>query len=120
MICRRWFDLSDGWVSSLSGVFCCACNVMGWHIITASVFFAFMPTYTGLCLGRLIAGAAVGFASVLVPLYIAEIAPAALRGALGCVNQLMICCGITVAYDLCHRLPLPSLPSFQTVYCCVA
>ncbi len=47
---------------------------------------------------RLLIGLAVGVSSVLVPLYLAEISPTALRGALTSLNQLMIAIGIFVSY----------------------
>ncbi len=46
---------------------------------------------------RLIAGMGVGVASVIAPAYIAEIAPAHLRGRLGSLQQLAIVLGIFVA-----------------------
>ena len=38
-------------------------------------------------LGRVVTGAAIGLSSTLVPLYISEVSPAAVRGALGTLNQ---------------------------------
>ena len=46
---------------------------------------------------RLIAGTGVGVASVIAPAYIAEVAPAQLRGRLGSLQQLAIVVGIFVA-----------------------
>jgi sugar porter (SP) family MFS transporter len=48
--------------------------------------------------GRLAGGLAIGLASVLTPVYIAEIAPARIRGRLVSLNQLAIVVGILVAY----------------------
>jgi sugar porter (SP) family MFS transporter len=48
--------------------------------------------------GRVISGLAVGVNSAAAPVYIAEIAPDHLRGALGTCNQLMICLGILLAW----------------------
>jgi SP family sugar:H+ symporter-like MFS transporter len=50
-----------------------------------------------LSLFRIIGGIAVGFASVIAPAYIAEIAPAKLRGRLGSLQQLAIVLGIFVS-----------------------
>jgi len=47
---------------------------------------------------RLIGGLAVGVASILSPMYIAEIAPAKYRGALVSLNQLAIVIGILIAF----------------------
>jgi MFS family permease len=46
---------------------------------------------------RVVGGVGVGMASVLVPAYIAEIAPAERRGRLGSLQQLAIVIGIFVA-----------------------
>ncbi|HEY1547247.1 MAG TPA: sugar porter family MFS transporter [Kofleriaceae bacterium] len=46
---------------------------------------------------RLIAGMGVGVASVIAPAYIAEVAPAHLRGRLGSLQQLAIVTGIFIA-----------------------
>ena len=50
--------------------------------------------------GRFLSGLAVGVCSVTTPMYIAEIAPASLRGAFGAANQLAIVVGIALAYFL--------------------
>jgi sugar porter (SP) family MFS transporter len=50
-----------------------------------------------LSLWRLVGGMAVGAASVVAPAYIAEIAPAHLRGRLGALQQLAIVIGIFMA-----------------------
>jgi sugar porter (SP) family MFS transporter len=49
-------------------------------------------------LARLLGGLAIGLASVLAPVYIAEIAPSKNRGALVSLNQLAIVVGILAAY----------------------
>lgn len=46
---------------------------------------------------RILGGVAVGIASVIAPAYIAEVAPANLRGSLGSLQQLAIVTGIFVA-----------------------
>ncbi len=55
---------------------------------------AFPPNVEILMLWRLIGGAGIGVASVVAPMYIAEIAPANLRGRLGSLQQLAIVLGI--------------------------
>lgn len=47
---------------------------------------------------RIILGTAVGGASTLVPMYLSELAPAKIRGALSTLNQLMVMSGILLAY----------------------
>jgi sugar porter (SP) family MFS transporter len=51
----------------------------------------------GMIFGRFLVGIGIGISSALVPLYISEIAPPSLRGALGSTNQLLICIGILAA-----------------------
>jgi MFS transporter, SP family, sugar:H+ symporter len=46
---------------------------------------------------RIIGGLGVGIASVIAPAYIAEIAPASLRGRLGSLQQLAILTGIFIS-----------------------
>ncbi|KAM0276878.1 hypothetical protein ACHAQH_006296 [Verticillium albo-atrum] len=55
-------------------------------------------TVTFMVFGRAVVGAAVGAASFVVPLYIAEIAPATHRGRLITTNVLFITLGQVVAY----------------------
>ncbi|MBO3083396.1 sugar porter family MFS transporter [Cellulomonas fengjieae] len=50
-----------------------------------------------LALWRVLAGVGIGIASVIAPAYIAEIAPAAMRGRLGSLQQLAITLGIFAA-----------------------
>ena len=76
-------------------------------ILVAAIVFgvgalvaALAPNVATLVGGRVILGLAVGMASVVVPLYIAEMAPSDVRGALVTLNQLMITIGILVAYGV--------------------
>jgi MFS transporter, SP family, galactose:H+ symporter len=55
-----------------------------------------------LLVGRIVAGGAIGIASLVVPLYIAEIAPYEVRGTLVSINQLMITLGIVGAYWIAY------------------
>ena len=57
--------------------------------------FAFGPV--DMILWRVIGGIGVGMASVIAPAYIAEIAPASIRGRLGSLQQLAIVVGIFIA-----------------------
>src|SRR4051812_8900580 len=47
---------------------------------------------------RFVLGLAVGSAALVVPLYLSEIAPTHIRGAISSLNQMMIVTGILVAY----------------------
>lgn len=57
-------------------------------------------SYEMLILGRFIIGAYCGLASGLTPMYVGEIAPTSLRGALGTLHQLAIVTGILIAQVL--------------------
>ena len=59
---------------------------------------AFSPSYAVLVGARVVIGLAVGSASMVVPLYIGEVAPPRVRGALVSFNQLAITSGILVSY----------------------
>ncbi|XP_042498699.1 sugar transporter ERD6-like 7 [Macadamia integrifolia] len=51
-------------------------------------------------LGRFLTGYGIGILSYVVPVYISEIAPKSLRGALATLNQLLIVVGISVAFTV--------------------
>lgn len=65
---------------------------------TGAVFSAMSPNVHALIGSRIIVGVAIGMASFIVPLYIAEVAPINIRGALVSLNQLAITVGIVVSY----------------------
>jgi SP family arabinose:H+ symporter-like MFS transporter len=74
-------------------------------LLLAAVLFSASTLGTALAnsvlvfsVGRLVGGLAIGLASVLTPVYIAEVAPARNRGRLVSMNQLAIVVGILVAY----------------------
>ena len=50
--------------------------------------------------GRLLIGIAIGLASFIVPMYISELAPERIRGALVSLNQLFVTLGILVSYGV--------------------
>ncbi len=62
--------------------------------LIAAVGQAFPFGVADLMFWRFIGGAGIGIASVIAPMYIAEIAPAQLRGRLGSLQQLAIVLGI--------------------------
>jgi SP family arabinose:H+ symporter-like MFS transporter len=64
----------------------------------SSIGAALSSTVTIFSAARLFWGLAIGLASVLTPVYIAEIAPSRNRGALVSLNQLAIVVGILSAY----------------------
>uniref|UniRef100_A0A0D3GB79 Major facilitator superfamily (MFS) profile domain-containing protein n=2 Tax=Oryza TaxID=4527 RepID=A0A0D3GB79_9ORYZ len=74
-------------------------NIIGWLAIS------FAKDSSFLFMGRLLEGFGVGVISYVVPVYIAEIAPQTMRGALGSVNQLSVTIGILLAYLLGMFVP---------------
>uniref|UniRef100_A0A2N9IG36 Major facilitator superfamily (MFS) profile domain-containing protein n=1 Tax=Fagus sylvatica TaxID=28930 RepID=A0A2N9IG36_FAGSY len=66
--------------------------VAGW----LAIYFA--KGVLALDIGRLATGYGMGVFSYVVPVFIAEISPKNLRGALTTVNQFMICLGVSVAF----------------------
>jgi MFS transporter, SP family, xylose:H+ symportor len=63
----------------------------------SSVFTGWAPVFAAFIAWRITGGVAIGLASNISPLYIAEISPAAWRGRLVSLNQLAIVCGILAA-----------------------
>jgi MFS family permease len=115
---EAYFDLTDpyliGWAMSAALIGCLLGSIISGGLsdkfgrkkllLTAAVLFAVSSVFTGLAatfplfvVWRMIGGVAIGMASNLSPMYIAEIAPAALRGRLVAMNQLTIVIGILVA-----------------------
>ena len=64
----------------------------------SAVYSAVAPNFTSLVIARMIGGFGVGAALIIAPMYIAEIAPPAMRGRLVSFNQLNIVLGISVAF----------------------
>lgn len=77
------------------------------NLFIAGLCFAFGAAISGfshhieiLTLARILQGIGVGASSVLVPVYIAELSPARIRGVLVTSFQLMITVGIVMAYGV--------------------
>lgn len=66
--------------------------------IVGVLLAALSPAFFALLIARVLIGIGVGSASMVVPLYIGEVAPPRLRGALVSFNQLAITLGIVVSY----------------------
>jgi MFS transporter, SP family, xylose:H+ symportor len=82
-------------------------------MLVAAVFFlvsaigtAIPESFSAFIIFRIIGGIGVGLASMVVPMYIAEIAPAEKRGALVAYNQLAIVIGIVVVYFVNYLIAL--------------
>ena len=80
-------------------------------LLWVAVFFAATSIGTGLAPGftlfvaaRFLGGLAVGAASILSPMYIAEVSPPSMRGRLCTLYQLSIVTGILVSYSINYLL----------------
>lgn len=72
--------------------------IMAIMYFISAVGSAFPPNWLTLVLMRFLGGVAIGGSSVVVPLYIVEIAPGKYRGRLVAMNQFNIVLGILVSY----------------------
>lgn len=89
-------------------------------ITSAIIFFASaygtgaVDSFLWFLIWRLVGGIAIGIASGLSPMYIAEIAPANMRGRLVSINQLTIVIGILAA-QITNYLIAEPIPSGETI-----
>ncbi|KAK1426681.1 hypothetical protein QVD17_15358 [Tagetes erecta] len=93
---------------------------IGASFVTAgwlAIYFAQGPI--PLDIGRLSTGFGMGVFSYVAPVFIAEIAPKHLRGALTAAHQLMICTGVSVAFILGTLLPWRVLALTGLIPCAV-
>jgi len=124
---QKKFGVDDSWVELIttSGLIGAVIGAMfcGWmadrtgrkkvilaaalFFITGSVWSGMAPDAAMLMLSRFFLGIAIGVASTAVPLYIAEISPARLRGMLVASFQLLITVGIMVSYFINVAFALP-------------
>ena len=97
-----------------------------WLLFGSALLFVVTSIATGLAgsfswfiLWRVLGGAAIGLASNLSPMYIAEVAPAQARGKLVSLNQLMIVIGILLAQFVNWRIaslhPLPDQAAAEQI-----
>jgi SP family xylose:H+ symportor-like MFS transporter len=121
-----YFQLTDaqvGWAAS-SALIGCVIGAMGAGffstrigrkrsmILAALLFFvsalgtALADDFSWFIVFRIVGGAGVGLASMLSPMYIAEIAPAKIRGRLVSMNQFAIIIGILVVYIVNYYIVL--------------
>lgn len=84
-----------------------------WCMIVSAILFlicsvgtALPDSFTSFIVYRIIGGIGVGIASMVVPMYIAEIAPAEKRGSLVAYNQLAIVIGIVTVYFVNYLIAL--------------
>jgi MFS transporter, SP family, arabinose:H+ symporter len=67
---------------------------------------------------RIVAGVAIGLASVVSPMYIAEIAPAAIRGRLVSMNQFAIVIGAMASYGVSYLFSFNG--NWRMMFACAA
>jgi sugar porter (SP) family MFS transporter len=72
--------------------------ISGCVYVTGAIGCALAQTYWQILAGRFWLGLAVGTASFVSPMYIAELVPPRIRGGVVSFNQLMVTLGILVAY----------------------
>lgn len=135
---ERYFAISDdpvlsGWANSCALLGCFAGAMSGGSLsevfgrkrplLVAAILFgvtsignALADSFTVFVAWRILGGVAIGLASSLSPLYIAEIAPARTRGRLVALNQLAIVVGVLSAqlvnWSLVRNLPVNATDAF--------
>ncbi|XP_023533480.1 sugar transporter ERD6-like 7 [Cucurbita pepo subsp. pepo] len=87
--------------------------VAGW----LAIYFA--QGAAALDIGRLATGYGMGVFSYVVPIFIAEIAPKNLRGALTTLNQLMICTAVSVSFIIGNVVSWRALALIGLVPCVI-
>jgi len=128
---ERFFHIADnaalsGWANSCALIGCLVGALVAGALsdrfgrkrllILAALLFAvtslgnaLAPTFAIFIAWRMLSGVAIGLASNLSPMYIAEVAPAQMRGKLVSINQLTIVIGVLGAqlinWSLVHNLP---------------
>merc|ERR1719209_32694 len=75
-------------------------NLIGIVAAFAMSFSGYFTSYGLLILGRILIGVNCGLSTILVPIYISEIAPLNLRGGLGTVSQLAVTVGLLTSQVL--------------------
>ena len=98
-----------------------------WALLVSAALFAVaaigaaVPQTLGqFVAARIAGGIAIGLVSTLVPLYIAEIAPAATRGRMVTFYQLAIVIGIVIAYFVSAILAPGGAGSWRWMFACAA
>jgi sugar porter (SP) family MFS transporter len=89
MVCGR---ISDGWGRRKTII------LLAVLFFAGTLFVVFAPNLLVLVIGRIILGIAVGGASTVVPVFLAELAPYEIRGSLAGRNELMIVTGQLAAF----------------------
>lgn len=104
-----------GWLSDRYGrkrVLSCAALLFA----LSSLGAALPRTFVQFGVARFIGGIAIGIASMLAPLYIAEVSPARIRGRLVSLNQMAIVTGILLAYVVNWALSFAGAASWRWMF----
>ena len=134
---QRYFQLTSeaqiGWANSCALIGCLAGALFAGALsdrfgrkrllIASALLFAvtslgnaFAGTFVIFIAWRMLGGVAIGLASSLSPMYIAEVAPAQIRGKLVAINQLTVVIGILLAqyinWFLVRNLPAGATDEF--------
>jgi SP family xylose:H+ symportor-like MFS transporter len=91
----------ESWLGDVGSVLTPLINALIWFLnlfFEDAPYVAFGEPITNFIGHRLFGGMGIGLASMLAPMYIAEIAPPSKRGALVTYQQIAIVSGITVSY----------------------
>jgi MFS transporter, SP family, arabinose:H+ symporter len=114
-------DLSLGWAFSSLLFGCVVGSIIAGRftdlygrrriLLVVAVLFALTslatglaPTFKGFIIARFLGGLAVGGASLLSPMYVAEVSPPPVRGRMGALYQLSIVTGILISYCINYLL----------------
>src|ERR1035437_5940267 len=82
--------------------------VSGFMYVIASLGAAFAPGFAQFAMFRFVGGIAIGLISVATPMYLAEIAPAHLRGRLVGSFQINISIGVVLGFALGYFFSFPT------------
>jgi MFS transporter, SP family, xylose:H+ symportor len=91
----------ESWLGSVGSVLTPLINALLWFLnlfFDDAPYLKFGEPITNFIGHRLFGGMGIGLASMLAPMYIAEIAPPSKRGALVTCQQIAIVCGISLVY----------------------
>jgi len=89
--------LQDGLGRRITLIICCIVYI-GVCIVTSTSPACSAAGFPQMATGRFLTGMVIGVFSSTVPMYIAELSPPSIRGALVTVNQVCICVGILLGY----------------------
>ncbi|CAG8592778.1 145_t:CDS:2 [Paraglomus occultum] len=100
----RYADSKGRWWTLLANTVILGCGAL---------IMGFASTIAGLVIGRIVVGIGSGVATVVVPTYLAEIAPTEYRGTFGVMNQLGVVLGILFSQVL--GLYFSTIPGWRII-----